>query len=39
MKRRLLNLEKFTYTVNYNAEGATVLADGEEVGVTVSNSR
>lgn len=33
MKRRLLNLEKFTYTVNYNAEGATVLADGEEVGV------
>ena len=37
MRRRTLgSTEGFTYTVNYNVEGATVYADGENVGV-ISN--
>ena len=37
MRRRLLgSTEVFTYTVNYNVNGATVYADGENVG-TISN--
>lgn len=37
MRRRTLgSTEAFTYTVNYNVEGATVYADGENVGV-ISN--
>ena len=37
MRRRTLgSTEVFTYTVNYNVEGATVYADGENVGV-ISN--